>query len=92
MISCDVMIEWLRRHHFLFSLLFEQRVFLPQCFHTITILFTVLFISGVFKEEGQLTTCIAYYREAIRLCPEFADAHSNLGGCDDYMVHVVMCV
>ncbi len=34
---------------------------------------------GVFKEEGQLTTCIAYYREAIRICPEFADAHSNLG-------------
>jgi tetratricopeptide (TPR) repeat protein len=24
-------------------------------------------------------TAIAYYREAIRLCPEFADAHSNLG-------------
>jgi protein O-GlcNAc transferase len=22
---------------------------------------------------------VAYYKEAIRLCPEFSDAHSNLG-------------
>lgn len=29
--------------------------------------------------KGNLTTAVAYYREAIRLCPEFADAHSNLG-------------
>lgn len=29
--------------------------------------------------QGNLTTAVAYYREAIRLCPEFADAHSNLG-------------
>jgi protein O-GlcNAc transferase len=35
--------------------------------------------SGVFKGEGQFRTAIAYYQEAIRLCPEFADAHSNLG-------------
>lgn len=26
-----------------------------------------------------MTTAVAYYREAIRLSPEFADAHSNLG-------------
>jgi protein O-GlcNAc transferase len=28
---------------------------------------------------GQVPTAIEYYKEAIRLCPEFADAHSNLG-------------
>ena len=33
----------------------------------------------MFKEEGQFPKAIAYYKEAIRLCPEFADAHSNLG-------------
>ena len=32
-----------------------------------------------FVRQGNLTTAVAYYREAIRLCPEFADAHSNLG-------------
>lgn len=32
-----------------------------------------------FSSKGNLTTAVAYYREAIRLCPEFADAHSNLG-------------
>ncbi|CAM9243046.1 unnamed protein product, partial [Ectocarpus sp. 12 AP-2014] len=36
-------------------------------------------LAGICKEEGNLTTAVAYYREAIRLCPEFADAHSNLG-------------
>lgn len=40
---------------------------------------TYQFAIGVFKGEGQLKTAIAYYQEAIRLCPEFADAHSNLG-------------
>lgn len=28
---------------------------------------------------GERQTAIEYYKEAIRLCPEFADAHSNLG-------------
>lgn len=32
-----------------------------------------------FVYQGNLTTAVAYYREAIRLCPGFADAHSNLG-------------
>jgi protein O-GlcNAc transferase len=36
-------------------------------------------LAGVFKEEGNMATAIAYYREALALCPEFADAHSNLG-------------
>lgn len=33
----------------------------------------------LYLTKGNLTTSVAYYREAIRLCPEFADAHSNLG-------------
>eukprot|EP01040_Poterioochromonas_malhamensis_P010048 gene10047-10922_t len=31
-------------------------------------------LAGIFKEGA-----VAYYREALRLCPQFADAHSNLG-------------
>lgn len=36
-------------------------------------------LAGIFKDEGELDTAIAYYKEAIRLIPDFADAHSNLG-------------
>ena len=43
-----------------------------------------IFVGAFMK--GNLTTAVAYYREAIRLCPEFADAHSNLGNVLKVMV------
>ena len=42
-------------------------------------LLPILPVSRLGLQQGNLTTAVAYYREAIRLCPEFADAHSNLG-------------
>lgn len=33
----------------------------------------------MFKEEGNLDAALAYYKEAVNLTPNFADAHSNLG-------------
>lgn len=36
-------------------------------------------MAGIFKEEGQYPVAIQHYRQSIRLCPDFADAHSNLG-------------
>lgn len=42
-------------------------------------LFVMLVVIWRACVKGNLTTAVAYYREAIRLCPEFADAHSNLG-------------
>jgi protein O-GlcNAc transferase len=33
----------------------------------------------VFKDTGDLEMALAYYQEAIRLAPDFADAYSNMG-------------
>ncbi len=49
-------------------------------------------IGGLFKEEGQLQTAANYFKEAIRLCPEFADAHSNLGNVLKDQVSLLSCI
>ncbi len=36
-------------------------------------------LAGIFKDTGDLDTALAYYKEAIRLAPDFADAYSNMG-------------
>ncbi|KAJ1456446.1 hypothetical protein M885DRAFT_173805 [Pelagophyceae sp. CCMP2097] len=36
-------------------------------------------LAGLFKDEGQVATSVAYYREALRLAPSCADFYSNLG-------------
>lgn len=36
-------------------------------------------INVLLKDEGDLRTALEYYKEAIRLVPDFADAHSNIG-------------
>ena len=36
-------------------------------------------LAGIFYDQGDVETAIAYYEEALRLAPEFADAWSNMG-------------